>query len=101
MFQGRVVLVVIVVIVTQGILYRTPEIIGKQAPTGQSSCFALKGAYFLIMTRDVLYIIPPITRLLGKTKTLLHTVCLFTIDLLPLPAFVVLISREIVKRQRR
>ena len=58
-----------------------------------------EGAYFPIMTGDVLYIIPLIRRLLAKTKKQLHTVCLFTIDLLP--AFVVLISREIVRQRRR
>ena len=56
------------------------------------------GAYFPIMTGVVLYIIPLITRRLAKTKKELHTVCLFTIDLLP--EFVVLISREIVRQRR-
>ena len=54
------------------------------------------GAYFPIMTGDVLYIIPLITRLLAKTKN--FTRCVFTIYLLPI--FVVLISREIVRQRR-
>ena len=67
-----------------------PVIIGKISPDRANS--------FLIMTGDVLYIIPLITRLLVKTKKLLHMVWLVTIYLLP--AFVVLISREIVSQRR-
>ena len=54
-------------------MYRTPVIIGKISPDRRHrhetevSCFALKGL-ISIMTGDVLYIIPLITRLLAKRK---------------------------------
>ena len=58
-----------------------------------------EGTYFPIMTGDVLDAIPLITRLLANTETHLHTVCLYTVHLLP--AFAVLISREIVSDRIR
>ena len=57
-------------------MHRTPVIIGKISPdranrTPTRSGGVLlrpEGAFFFIMTGDVLYIIPLITRLLAKTK---------------------------------
>ena len=70
-------------------MYRLPVIIGKISHDRRGS--------FSIMAGNVLYIIPLITWLLAKTKKIFHMVCLITIYLLP--AFVVLISREIVRQK--
>ena len=61
-------------------MYRTPT--GRTGPRrdAEVSCIALKVIIFdNDNDSDILYIIPLITRLLAKTKKLLHKVCLFTI----------------------
>ena len=52
---------------------------GEPDPDAKRSCLATPWrVLFSIMSGDVLFIIPLITRLLAKTKQYLHMVCLFT-----------------------
>ena len=68
------------------IMCRTPVVIGEISPDRANRTR-------MIMTGDVLYIIPLITRLLAKTNGVSFTIYL-------LPAFVALISREVVCQRR-
>ena len=63
-------------------MYRTPVIIEKISPDRENRTptrsgdvlLRHEGAYFSIMTGEVLYIIPLITRLLPKTKQFIYNV---------------------------
>ena len=79
-------------------MYRMPVIIRKISPDRANRTPSRSGGVLLrlfkIMTGDVLYIILLITRLLAKTKQKNNGVSFYI--LFVTPAFVVLISKEIV-----
>ena len=85
-------------------MYGTPVIIGKISLDRANRTSTWSGGVLLHPERacfrqwPALYIIPLITQIHAKTKKWLHTVCLFRIYLFP--AFVELISREIVRQRR-